>query len=152
MWRPFFNGDTLNAVRNSTFELSLLPVVVGLALCFIALGIIIQAIRTIGIHNAAFLREFIEPERFEPIRSGIYARAMHPLFWSGIFFSCGLAIALLTSQALLIGAVNVLYGLLYSRLENRRLGRIFGARYNEYQAQVGGIIPRQPGGFTAWFH
>jgi hypothetical protein len=142
MWRPLLNGDTLDAILSGRLRLRAAPVAIGLTLCFVALGVIIGAIRTIGIHNAAFLREFVEVEGFVPIERGVYTVMMHPLFWSGIAYSCGLAIAVEMRSAYLIAGLNVLYGVLYAPLENRRLTRVFGRTYERYGSRKRG--------FTAW--
>jgi protein-S-isoprenylcysteine O-methyltransferase Ste14 len=141
MWRPLINGDTLERFLAGHLKLSLIPVTIGLSICFASLGIIILAIQTIGIHNASFLREFVEPDAFRPVQTGIYGAVMHPLFWSGIAYSCGLAVVVLTPRAILIAALNTAYGLLYIRLENRRLSRIFGTPYDSYCSQVYSVIP-----------
>jgi protein-S-isoprenylcysteine O-methyltransferase Ste14 len=138
MWRPLLNGDVLGAMVDGRFRLHALAAAVGLSICFAALGAIIHAIRAIGIHNAAFLREFVEVETFVPIESGIYRVMMHPLFWSGIAYSCGLAVAAGETAGYIIAGLNVVYGILYVRLENRRLGNIFGSRYEDYRGR-----PRQ---------
>jgi hypothetical protein len=40
-----------------------------------------------------------------------------------------------------VAAVNTSYGLLYNRLEDRRLGIVFGDRYGRYAEEVPGIVP-----------
>jgi len=144
MWRPLINGENLNAImsRRPLVSSSAPSLAVGLSLCVTALLVIIYAIRTIGIHNAAFLREFVEPETFAPIRAGIYNRVMHPLFWSGILYSVGLGIAVGRRSALIVAGLNCLYGLAYNQLENRRLGRIFGAAYHSYISEIPNFIPK----------
>ena len=103
MWRPLVNGSTLQDLIAGRFALHPAPVALGLAVCFGALGIVIRAIRTIGIHNAAFLREFVDTETFVPIETGIYGAIMHPLFWAGIAYSCGLTIAVWRSEERRVG-------------------------------------------------
>jgi protein-S-isoprenylcysteine O-methyltransferase Ste14 len=142
MWRPLLNGDTLDALIGGRLVLRGAAVAIGLTICFAGLGVIISAICTIGIHNAAFLREFVEAETFVPIESGVYRVMTHPLFWSGIVYSCGLAIGVETRSALVIAGLNVLYGVVYGPLESRRLSRIFGSKYERYESRSRG--------FTAW--
>lgn len=138
MWRPLLNGDTLNGLLHGRLRLHLAPVLLGMLVCVSSLVIIIQAIRTIGIHNAAFLREFVDCQSFVPIRQGVYRVVMHPLFWSGIAYSCGLAIMVTNLTAYEIAGVNILYGVAYRWLEDRRLGKIFGANYEDYRRGFGG--------------
>lgn len=136
MWRPLLNGETIGAALTGRFSLQPLPVMVGLGLCFVALAVIIGSIRTIGIDNAAFMREFVRVDSFVPIERGIYRVMMHPLFFAGIAYSCGLAIAVGTSTAWLLAGLNILYGLVYVRLENRRLRTIFGQPYERYRSRA----------------
>ena len=151
MWRPLINGDTLERLLSGHLKLSLIPVTIGLSICFVSLGIIVLAIQTIGIHNASFLREFVEPNAFAPVQTGIYGAVMHPLFWSGIAYSCGLAIAMWRPVAILIAVLNIAYGLLYIRLENRRLSRVFGTSYDSYRSQVDSVIPWRRARAKPWF-
>lgn len=141
MWRPLLNGETLDRLWTGELRLSPVPVALGLLVCFASLFVIIIAIRTIGIHNAAFLREFVEADTFTPLRAGIYGKIMHPLFWSGIAYSCGLAISMMTTQALLMAVANIGYGFLYNRLEDHRLSGVFGASYESYRAEFVRIVP-----------
>jgi protein-S-isoprenylcysteine O-methyltransferase Ste14 len=137
MWRPLLNGNVLGDVLAGRFRIEPVTTVVGLTLCFSALVVIIQAIRTIGIHNAAFLREFVDVQSFVPIERGIYSKVMHPLFFSGIAYSCGLAIAVNNPTAYVIAGLNLAYGVLYVPLENRRLRRVFGQPYERYRSRAG---------------
>ena len=141
MWRPLINGDTLDRLLGGRLTLDPWALSIGMVVCFAALLIMVLAIRTIGIGNAAFLREFVAADTFVPIDTGIYSAIMHPLFWAGIAYSCGLAIAVSTRQSYAIAAINVVYGILYIRLENRRLARIFGSRYESYRARTASVIP-----------
>ena len=140
MWRPLFNGDTVARLMRGPIDfvqtLSPVAVITGAALGSAALVTMISAIRSIGIANAAFVPEFREPGAFVPVERGIYAHFPHPLFWSGIVFSCGLAVAIWTPTALLIAAVNLVYGFCYGPLERRRLGRVFGVAYTSYTSRV----------------
>jgi len=144
MWRPLINGDNLGAILDrQPLPVGPAGVGLGLALGVAALLVMIHAIRTIGIHNAAFLREFTESEAFVPIRTGIYGRILHPLFWSGILFSVGLAVAAPTMTSLTMAGINLVYGVLYNRLENIRLSRVYGPAYRAYISEVPSIIPRR---------
>jgi len=110
--------------------------------CVSSVIFIIQAMRVVGIHNAAFVPEFIDHQDFEPIRSGIYGVVRHPLFWGGIGYSVGLAVAAATPTAYALGTINLAYGLLYNWLDDRRLRNVFGTRYAAYSDQVPAILPR----------
>jgi protein-S-isoprenylcysteine O-methyltransferase Ste14 len=139
MWRPLLNGDTFDEVLTGRFSLHPFTVAIGVLVCCGALFIIIYAIRCIGIHNAAFMREFVEVDSFEPVQRGIYRVILHPLFLSGIAYSCGLAIGVATWTAVQIAALNVAYGFVYVPLENRRLRGIFGQTYERYESRSGRI-------------
>lgn len=140
MWRPLINGNLLQRVI-SPGELFLinghpLRLACVLSLASVGLAVMISAIRTIGLGNAAFLAEFRTPSHFTPIEKGVYGVFANPLFWSGILFSCALAILAPTKTSLMVAAVNILYGTIYSRLEKRRLNRIFGHNYTLYTARL----------------
>ncbi|MGH9347928.1 MAG: methyltransferase family protein [Vicinamibacterales bacterium] len=140
MWRPLVNGDTLAKLLPAppVFLEGLSPVaiVAGAVMSLATLVMMISAIRSIGIANAAFVPEFRDPGAFVPVQRGIYAHFMHPLFWSGALFSTALAIAISTPVARAIAGVNLAYSLLYGPLESRRLRRVFGPAYAAYAAQV----------------
>ena len=140
MWRPMINGDTLGRLLHGNFTLHPASVTAGMLICVVSLLIIIQAIRDIGIHNAAFMGEFVDSESFVLLRNGIYKFVTHPLFWSGIAYSVGLAISISTRTAYEIAGVNVLYGVVYHCLEDRRLEQIFGASYKAYRRGFAGSV------------
>jgi protein-S-isoprenylcysteine O-methyltransferase Ste14 len=133
MWRPLINGDTWSRVFSGRLALHSTAITLGVLVSTASLVIIIQAIRSIGIHNAAFMGEFVDSESFVLQRTGIYRFVTHPLFWSGIAHSCGLAIAVATTVAYQLACVNILYGFAYHWLEDRRLRRVFGAKYEYYR-------------------
>jgi protein-S-isoprenylcysteine O-methyltransferase Ste14 len=141
MWRPLFNGDELARILAGGPLLHATPAALtaGLTLCIFALLIMVRAIRTIGIARAAFLAEFEATEDFVPVESVIYRAFKHPLFWSGILFSFGLALIASTSLAFTLAAINGCYGLLYGRLEDRRLAQVFGDTYTTYAERVPGV-------------
>jgi protein-S-isoprenylcysteine O-methyltransferase Ste14 len=140
MWRPLLNGSTLllfeDYWRGGPWPLRPIPMAAGLTLGVAATMVIIGAIRTIGIHNAAFLREFVDPDTFVPVEAGIYRRMLHPLFWSGIVYSVGLAITVWTREAIAVAAINIVYGVVYNTLEDRRLRAVFGPAYVGYAGRV----------------
>jgi protein-S-isoprenylcysteine O-methyltransferase Ste14 len=144
MWRPLLNGDTLARTLAATpFVPTITPAaLVGLGLGLVSLVVMISAIRTIGIGNAAFVPEFAGIDRFVPVRQGLYLWFAHPLFWAGILFSVGLALVAGTITAAWIAAINVAYGFVYNDLEHRRLARVFGDRYEQYVSQLPGVATR----------
>ena len=142
MWRPLFNGDNFQhwaSEPQPAFGSAQLAI--GTVVCVSSVVFIIQAMRVVGIHNAAFVPEFIDHQEFEPIRSGIYGVIRHPLFWGGVGYSVGLALVAATRSAYVIATINVSYGVLYNWLEDRRLRSVFGTRYSAYSDQVPAILP-----------
>jgi len=143
MWRPLFNGDTVARLLPGPLDfmrtLSPIGIAAAIALSSVALVTMISAIRSIGIANAAFVPEFRDAGGFVPVERGIYARFMHPLFWSGILFSIALALAIATPTAVAIAAINLLYGLVYGPLESRRLEQVFGRSYSIYASRVASL-------------
>ena len=136
MWRPLINGDVWDRVFHGRLILHPAGMTIGMVVCVSSLVVMIQAIHTIGIHNAAFLREFVDCESFVPTRKGIYRWVTHPLFWSGIAYSCGLAIAVGRSLAYEIAGINIIYGLAYHLLEDRRMRKMFGKNYEAYRREI----------------
>jgi protein-S-isoprenylcysteine O-methyltransferase Ste14 len=144
MWRPLLNGDTVGrwldagSLPSATTPAAL----AGIGLGLVALVVMIAAIRTIGIGNAAFVPEFVGVDTFAPIRRGVYRVFGHPLFWSGILFSTGLALVARRSTGWWIAAINIAYGFVYNDLERRRLSGVFGDRYEQYLSRLPGVSTR----------
>ena len=140
MWRPLFNGNAL-----ADFPAVLAPappallwvrLAVSAAIATVAVLVMIDAIRTIGFSNAAFVSEFVGAGSFRPIARGVYGRLRHPLFAAGALYSVALAVAAFTPTAFSIAAVNCVYVCVYSRLEDRRMRLVFGAAYTAYEQAV----------------
>jgi protein-S-isoprenylcysteine O-methyltransferase Ste14 len=145
MLRPAWNGEN---VRQGAVVPhlpdgfgALLASAAGVALCGGALLLFAAAWRTLGAGKVGFVGEFVAPERFEPVQRGPYAHVRHPLFWSGVAVSTGLALLVQTGPAVGVAVVNVLYGLVYNHLEDRRLQLVFGDRYGDYLRATPRILP-----------
>lgn len=145
MLRPAWNGENLRqgaVVPHLPDGLgSLLAGASGVVLCGGALLLFAAAWRALGAGKVGFVGEFVAPERFEPVQRGPYAHVRHPLFWSGVAVSTGLALLVQTGPAVSVAIVNVLYGLVYNHLEDRRLQLVFGDRYGDYQRATPRILP-----------
>jgi protein-S-isoprenylcysteine O-methyltransferase Ste14 len=145
MLRPALNGDNIGSghlfLENAINWLGLMRVTVGVLVCVGAALLFASAWRALGTARVGFVPEFVDMKSFVPVRTGPYDRVRHPLFWSGIIGSCGLAIIYGTPVALLIAGVNVGYGFVYNVLEDRRLCLVFGSRYEEYARTLPHIIP-----------
>jgi protein-S-isoprenylcysteine O-methyltransferase Ste14 len=115
--------------------------VVGLIVTVAALWLFLSAWRVLGAARAGFVGEFVRPDGFVPERRLPYSHVRHPLFWSGIALSWGLAIMSGTGVGTAVAIVNAVYGLLYNRLEDRRLRMVFGDRYGKYAEEVPRIVP-----------
>lgn len=144
MLRPAINGPVLESRGWNSIELSwLIGVVLGIGVLGLVISTVIflAAWSAIGTGRVAFAEEFVVKRQFVPIQSGPYARIRHPLFWSGILLSVSLAI--LTTQWFCVGLalINVCYGLIYNRLEDRRMKRVFNHRYTEYAEVVPRVVP-----------
>lgn len=77
-------------------------------------------------------------------RSGPYALIRHPLYLGSLFIGIGLAIAV-EHPLLWLGGFLLLYVAFYwpaIHVEELRLQSNFGAEYQEYRAEVPGLIPR----------
>jgi protein-S-isoprenylcysteine O-methyltransferase Ste14 len=145
MLRPALNGQTLQpAVLRAMLPetwMSTGRMAVGVLICVGALLLFASAWRALGAARVGFVPEFVETDQFVPVRTGPYAQVRHPLFWSGIFASCGLAVAVGTVTALAVALVNVVYGFFYNILEDRRLSLTFGDRYEAYARVTPRILP-----------
>jgi protein-S-isoprenylcysteine O-methyltransferase Ste14 len=145
MLRPSWNGVNLrsNAVWPTvpSSEIGSLLVMVGWIELLGASWLLIAAWRALGAARVGFVREFVAPETFVPLRSGPYGAVRHPLFWSGVLFSIALAMISGKAVAFAMAAVNLCYGALYNILEDRRLKRIFGIQYDAYAREIPHIIP-----------
>jgi protein-S-isoprenylcysteine O-methyltransferase Ste14 len=145
MIRPAWNGSNLRTgdvfptMPHGALETA--AVATGWLLLFAAALLFAWAWRALGAARVGFAAEYVQPERFTPIRSGPYARVRHPLFWSGIGVSAALPLICLSSAGAAVALVNFGYGLFYNRLEDRRLKGVFGARYAVYAGEVPRIIP-----------
>jgi protein-S-isoprenylcysteine O-methyltransferase Ste14 len=146
MLRPAFNGVNVEAGRvfphvaehAGARMLQLIGVVVFAG----AFALFATAWHTLGASKVGFVAEFRDPDQFEVVREGPYARVRHPLFWSGVAVSWSLALITLTWTAVAIAMVNTAYGLAYNLLEDRRFVLLFGDRYRPYSEEVPHIIPR----------
>ncbi len=143
MLRPLMHGQGLVDLLGLPLGVRLghVQVWAGLLVAAMALTVFFHALNMLGVANAAFVPEFVRTEEFHPVESGVYRRARHPLFWSGILFSCGLALICGTTDGYLIAGVNVVYGLIYNGLEDRRLLRVFSSAYGDYAERVRARIP-----------
>ncbi len=108
-----------------------------------AIGLFVWAWRTLGTARVAFIEEFHRPSLFVPTLAGPYGLLRHPLFWAGLLGSVGVALVVQTGTAAAVVAVNLTYGLVYNRLEDRRLVSIFGRSYGDYIAEVAAVVPRR---------
>lgn len=144
MMRPMLNGGLLGDVWADPHRLvpANLPLAAfGVLLTAGAAAVFLRAFRTIGVANAGFVPEFSGFERFEPYRTGVYRRIRHPLFWAGIVGSVGTALILQHPSSLGVAFATVGYGLIYNKLEDRRLTSVFGRSYAEYAQDVPCCVP-----------
>jgi protein-S-isoprenylcysteine O-methyltransferase Ste14 len=153
MWRPVFSGevlgDTIALLERGSFSVPWVRLAVAAAIATAALVVMIDAIRTIGFANAAFVSEFVGAAHFQPIERGVYANLRHPLFAAGALYSVALAVAVFTPTAFWIAAINCLYVGVYSPLEDRRMRRVFGDAYASYERSVPALAVRWRGSSAA---
>jgi protein-S-isoprenylcysteine O-methyltransferase Ste14 len=138
MLRPAINGTIQMA---SLSEANVWLMLVGCACMVCAILTFAQAMRTIGIDNAGFVSEFVQASEFRPICTGIYGRVRHPLFWSGILLSMSLAMMVQSPAAWSVACMNMIYGLAYNIMEDRRLNSVFGVAYEQYAACIPRCLP-----------
>ena len=76
------------------------------------------------------------------VTSGIYARVRHPQHTAMIAAAFGVAVAFQTLVGLLLAVVALLWSLVQTRLEDRRLIVLFGDQARRYIAAVPRYVPR----------
>jgi protein-S-isoprenylcysteine O-methyltransferase Ste14 len=145
MLRSVWNGPNLRAGRVFPHlparSSEAFAITAGWVTAIGAFALFLAAWRTLGASKVGFVSEFVEPEHFQPVRSGPYGYVRHPLFWSGIATCWAGALLSATATGAAVAAVNTGYGLIYNRLEDRRLARVFGDRYGSYAREVPRIVP-----------
>lgn len=145
VWRPILNGEVLAGWESGTLHPFLPPytplVLAGLAGSVVSVVLLTRSVQTIGLANAAFVPEYVGTDSFQPRRTGLYALGRHPMFWSGVLFSACLSLVAATPASYMIAIVNVVYGTVYSHLEDRRLCRVFGRSYMEYKEALPSCMP-----------
>lgn len=146
MIRPWLNGvdRDLGSMLFTVNTSRPILIMLGMVLCIIGVVLFGFAWNALGAARVGFVEEFIGTNDFTPVRRGPYSHVRHPLFWSGILFSCGIAIIVGTFLAFIMALMNVVYGIIYNRLEDRRLRLVFGDAYGQYANQVSHIIPFAP--------
>ncbi len=103
--------------------------------------------RFIGLRQAlAYLSGEPLPLPHEPFQMrGMYALVRHPLYFFSLLVLWLTPVMTLNVLVFNVGAT--LYFLIGSRIEERRLERIYGDAYREYRRRVSGLIPLpRPGG------
>ncbi|MHA1959766.1 MAG: methyltransferase family protein [Candidatus Thorarchaeota archaeon] len=78
----------------------------------------------------------------ELVTDGIYSRIRHPLYLATIFGFIGLAALYPFPRVIVFSLGMVVYTLLGSLLEERKLIQHYGEAYHEYRKQAGFIFPR----------
>lgn len=147
MLRTGLNGEALHRLIVSgplpwlvTIPQPLVAVCVAAVIAAVSLALFAAAWRTLGAARVGFAEEFLGPDRFLPVVAGPYARMRHPLFWAGVGLSCSLALMVGMLSSALIAVCNVVYGLVYNRLEDRRLLAVYGERYAGYAEAVPHLV------------
>jgi protein-S-isoprenylcysteine O-methyltransferase Ste14 len=145
MLRPAWNGDNLSS--NSVFPRwptsagSFVSLSLGSLVFILAFALFASAWQTLGAARVGFAAEFVSVDGFQPLRRGPYRLVRHPLFWSGIMISWAIALVCNRPIGYVLAVLNVLYGLAYNFLEDRRLQIVFGENYAAYAREVPHIIP-----------
>lgn len=118
----------------------------GLLIGLVNIGFLVWTFRSIGLNITTTVA--IKKEH-HLVTNGIYAWVRHPLYtFGGGFF---LGIALLSANWFILLSLIGTMTLLLSRLPNeeRRLIETFGDDYRTYQQQVGALLPRLTGNYSA---
>jgi protein-S-isoprenylcysteine O-methyltransferase Ste14 len=110
--------------------------IVGYLFIFFSAIILLIAGKTYG---AGFL--YREAKSKDLVLSGLNAYVRHPLYFGVLLFIVGFFLASPNSKNLVFMAVSVLYLIVGSKLEERKLINEFGQEYENYQKRVKMLIP-----------
>jgi protein-S-isoprenylcysteine O-methyltransferase Ste14 len=129
-WLYFvFNPELVNI---ALFSLGVLSV-----LCSVTLSR--AASQVISVSTVADMRTDRMPEL---VTDGIYSRIRHPLYLATILGLTGLALLYPFPRIVVFSVGMIIYTLLGSFLEERKLVLHYGDSYIEYRKQAGFIVPR----------
>lgn len=109
---------------------------VGYALFLFSAVVMAIAVKSLG---AGFL--FREEENKYLMRSGLYAYVRHPLYFGILLFVIGVFLVSPIWKNAVFTLVNVVYLILGSLLEERKLVAQFGQEYRDYKKEVKMLIP-----------
>jgi protein-S-isoprenylcysteine O-methyltransferase Ste14 len=76
------------------------------------------------------------------VKSGLNQYVRHPLYFASLLLFWGAFIAWPSASHLLLATLGSLYIIVGSQLEERKLVRLFGDDYKQYQQEVPMLIPR----------
>lgn len=86
---------------------------------------------------------YVLPEQ-QVVTRGPYARVRHPLYLAALLIWCGVTLSFRSPVALVAMVYVVPAYLIYIRSEEAMLLGHFGAAYERYRSEVGGLLPRLP--------
>lgn len=142
MIRPVVSGDMIGG----PVSLDGAAAMIGFPLLLLGIILLQRGFDCIGIAGAGFLYEF--RDMFAPVvRTGVYAHIRHPLFLGGVLASVGATLAIGGSASAVPALTNLLVLPIYGYLEDRRLERVLGPTYRQYEAEVAQFLPR---GAATW--
>ncbi|MGB6034765.1 MAG: isoprenylcysteine carboxylmethyltransferase family protein [Cryomorphaceae bacterium] len=110
--------------------------IVGCVLIFFSVIILVIAGKTYG---ASFL--FREGKSKNLVRSGLNAHVRHPLYFGTLLLIVGLFLVSPNSKNFIFMLVSILYLIVGSKLEERKLITEFGQEYEDYRKRVKMLIP-----------
>jgi protein-S-isoprenylcysteine O-methyltransferase Ste14 len=142
MLRPAFYGLLASGVPPSGWEPAPPLVVVGVPLAMLGATVIALGVSTLGMARTLFVYEYVANARSVTVE-GIYRILRHPLFLGGTAVSAGLAALTGNPVAIALALINIAVVPAYVRLEDRRCCTVLGRPYVDYQAAVGGMVPRR---------
>ncbi len=111
----------------------------GLALCLIALPLLVWMFRSLGNNITDTVQTRANAQL---VVRGPYRWIRHPLYSFGILFFVGLILMAANWLILLFGAVALSLLLLRTPQEEAKLVEKFGDAYREYMARTGRFVPR----------
>lgn len=136
MLRPAFEGFLAGAV----LDISATRLLVGLLFLAAGHALLGLGFRTIGFAGAGFLAEYRAVEQ-PMVKCSVYSYIRHPLFLGGVLASLGSGLLAGGLWPLVLALANVAVLPAYGRIEDARLGGVFGDGYRQYAVSVPRFVP-----------
>lgn len=117
---------------------------VGVAFVFAGGWWLFRAMKSYDLNEFLGFSKMGGETKFDPnqlVVNGLNAKVRHPLYFGTLLVLVGVFLLYPTDASLVILCISVLYLIIGSRLEERKLEQQFGEAYRSYQRNVPMLIP-----------